>query len=136
MASVREELTINATAEEVWSVVSDFASGPHRMAPGFVTGSRLDGEGTRVVAFADGTVVRERFVASDGESRRIVYAVVGGLDGLVHDNASMEVVPEGEGRCRLVWTRDMLPDDLSSVMERAMEEGIRVIGRTLGAGRG
>lgn len=136
MASVHKQSTINATAEEVWSVVSDFASGPYRMAPGFVTGSRLDDAGDRVVGFADGTVVRERLVASDEEARRIVYAVVDGLDGLVHDNASMKVVPEGEGRCRLVWTRDMLPDELSPVMERAMEQGIQVIGRTLGGSRG
>ncbi|MFD3686020.1 SRPBCC family protein [Nocardiopsis sp. NPDC058631] len=135
MAYVRTQVTIDAGAEEVWSVVSDFASGPVRMAPGFVTSSRAEGGDVREVVFADGTVVRERLVSSDGESRRIAYAVVGGVDGLAHDNASMTVVPEGEDGCRLVWSRDVLPDGLAPVMERNMEEGLRVIGRALGRSR-
>ena len=135
MASVHKQVTVDAAAEEVWSVISDFAAGPLRMASGFVTGSLLDGEGVREVRFADGTVVRERFVASDEESRRIVYAVVDGVDGLVHDNASMTVAPDGEGRCRLVWTRDVLPHGLAPGFERAMEAGSQAIARTLGGGR-
>jgi hypothetical protein len=131
MASVIRERVIDADADEVWTVISDFGTGPHRMAPGFVTGTEVEGD-TRVVTFGDGSVVRERLVAVDHEARRLAYAVVAGMDGLVHDNASMRVTPEGAGRCRFVWIHDALPDALAPGLAAAMEAGLRVMARTLG----
>jgi len=75
---------------------------------------------------ADGTVVRERRVCVDHDTRRIVYAVVGGSVQPDHDNASPQVVADGERRCRLVWIRDVLPDELAA----PMSHGLGVIERT------
>ncbi|WP_370933626.1 SRPBCC family protein [Amycolatopsis sp. cg13] len=130
MATIREEAVLESSADDVWEVIGDFAAGPRRMAPGFVLDS-VPEEDCRVVAFADGTVVRERRVGVDHGARRIVYSVVGGDVQPEHDNAAMQVLADGEQRCRLVWTRDVLPDELAAPMTKAMSAGLEVIKRTL-----
>jgi polyketide cyclase/dehydrase/lipid transport protein len=129
MASISKEILIRYGAEEVWAVIGDFATGPSRMAPGHVVDTRVEAD-TRVVTFIDGTVARERFVALDHENRRIVYAVVGGSMRPAHDNASMQVLADGEGRCRLIWIHDVLPDDLAPALDAAMTRGSAVIKHT------
>jgi hypothetical protein len=129
MASITREVVIEAGAGDVWDVISDFAKGPSRMAPGFVTDTRAEGD-HRIVTFADGTVVRERLIGIDHDARRIVYSVVDGDVRPEHDNAAMQVIPDGE-RCRLVWMRDVLPEELAEPMAKAMSHGIGVIERTL-----
>jgi hypothetical protein len=131
MASVRTEIVINAAADDVWRVIGDFATGPSRMAPGFVVGTRVDGD-CRIVTFAGGTVSRERFVAADHEARRIVYAIVGDSLHPDHDNASMQVLPDGDHGCRLVWIHDVLPDDLGPRLEATMIRAGAVIQQALG----
>lgn len=130
MASIRTELRINAHADDVWKVIGDFAAGPARMAPGFVVDIRTDGD-CRIVTFASGTVMRERFVASDEQGRRIVYAIVGDSLHPDHHNASMQVFPDGDQACRLVWIHDVLPDELAPRLEAAMIQAGAVIERTL-----
>jgi hypothetical protein len=130
MASISKEIVIESSAEDVWEVIGDFAAGPSRMAPGFVVDTQAEAD-CRVVTFADGTVVRERRVCVDHDARRIVYAVVGGSVQPEHDNASMQVVADGERRCRLMWIRDVLPDELAAPMAKAMSHGLEVIKRTL-----
>jgi hypothetical protein len=130
MASINKEIVIEAGADDVWEVIGDFAAGPSRMAPGFVVDTRAEA-GFRVVTFADGTVVRERCVDVDDASRRIVYSVVDGTVQPEHDNASMQVVADGERRCRLRWTRDLLPAELAAPMARAMSRGLEAVKRTL-----
>ncbi|HWO63303.1 MAG TPA: SRPBCC family protein [Umezawaea sp.] len=134
MASISREIVIEAGAEDVWEVVADFAAGPSRMAPGFVVDTRVEAD-HRVVTFADGTVVRERLVTIDHDTRRIVYSVVGGSVRPEHDNASMRVVADGERRCLLVWSRDVLPDALAAPMAEAMARGLEVTKRTLDHGQ-
>jgi PhnB protein len=129
MASISKEILIRSSAEEVWAVIGDFAAGPSSMAPGYVVDTRVEAD-TRVVTFIDGTVARERFVALDHENRRIVYAVVGDSLQPAHDNASMQVLADGEGRCRLIWIHDVLPDDLAPTLDAAMTHGSAVIKRT------
>ncbi|MFI5561578.1 SRPBCC family protein [Amycolatopsis japonica] len=130
MASIGNEIMVESSAEAVWEVIGDFGTGPSRMAPGFVVDTRIE-DGCRVVTFADGTVVRERCVTVDHDTRRIVYAVIGGTVRPDHDNASMQVFADGERRCRLVWARDVLPDALAAPMAEAMSRGLEVIKRTL-----
>jgi uncharacterized protein YndB with AHSA1/START domain len=129
MAHLRTEFSIAAPPADVWDVIRDFASGPLRMAPGFVVGCEVDGE-VRVVTFADGTVVHERFLSLDDDERRVGYAVVGGDVRPEHDSAEMRVVPE-EGGCRFVWTRELRPDDLGPAFQASMDRGAEVIKRTL-----
>ncbi|MBO2456874.1 SRPBCC family protein [Actinomadura violacea] len=131
MASVHKEIIIDADPAAVWAIISDFTDGPARMAPGFVTDSRLDEPDVRVVTFADGTVLRERLITLDDEPRRLVYSVIGGTTQPEHDNASMQVVPHGEGRSRFLWIHDVRPDDLTAAMGAGMDHGLNIFKQTV-----
>lgn len=129
MALLRTEISIAAAPDAVWEVIRDFATGPRNMAPGFVVGSRADTD-VRIVTFADGTVVHERFLGLDEDERRIRYSVFAGSVEPDHDVAEMQVVPEGSG-CRFVWTHDVRPDVLGPGFRASMDRGAEVIRRTL-----
>ena len=120
MASVIREIIIDAAPEEVWEVVSDFANGPLKMAPGVFVECRLDEPDLRALVFADGTVARERLIARDERARRIVWGWIG--EEVAHDNASMQVFAEDEKRSRLVWIHDTLPDELTGWLATAMDQ--------------
>jgi len=49
----------------------------------------------------------------------------------IHHNASMQVFPEGEGRTRLVWITDLLPNDLAGPVGALVEQGASVVKLTL-----
>ncbi|MFI9404464.1 SRPBCC family protein [Nocardia sp. NPDC052316] len=130
MASVKRELIIEAPAEQIWAVIRDFVAGPVRMAPGFATESKLDGQDIRVVEFADGSTLRERLITLDEDERRFVYSIIGGSVTPAHDNASMQVFPHGEAHTRFVWRHDVLPAELAEAFSAGMDEGLRVFKQT------
>ena len=130
MAAIYIEVEIEATADAVWAVVGDWADGPVGMAHGHVLGSHAEGD-VRVVTFADGTVVREKLVARDDDTRRIVYSLI----ETEHDNAVMHIVPTGSGSCRFVWSRDVLPDEAAGHLRMAMAEAVPIIKHTLESGQ-
>jgi Polyketide cyclase / dehydrase and lipid transport len=136
MASVQKEIIIDADPAAVWAIISDFPDGPIRMAPGFVTGSRLDEPDVRVVTFADGTVARERLIALDNELRRLVFSIIGDTMQPTHDNASMQVVPHEDGRSRFIWIHDVQPDDLTISMGAGMDEGLKIFKQTMESSSG
>lgn len=129
MASIRTEFVIEADAAGVWKTIGDWENGPADMAPGLVVSSRAEGP-VRVVTFTDGQIARERLVTRDDDARRIVYSVIGDTVRPDHDNAVMHVIADGEGRCRFVWSRDVLPDELAQPLLVAMREAGVVIKRT------
>jgi hypothetical protein len=133
MASVVKEIRIDARPEDVWAALTDFGAVHERLAPGFVTDTRRDGDDVRVVTFFNGAVARELLVGVDDERRRLVYTVVEGPLGTTHHNASAQVLADGDGRSRFVWITDVLPDHVAEAVEALMEQGIGVIKRTLEA---
>ncbi|BBZ13953.1 SRPBCC family protein [Mycobacterium branderi] len=130
MASIHTQIDLDVDADRAWEVIGDWADGPVRMARGHVVSSKADG-GLRVVTFASGTVARERLVARDDTARRIVYSLIGDTMRPEHDNAVMQIVPDGDGRCRFVWSRDVLPDELAAPLQAAMTNAAPIIKRTL-----
>jgi hypothetical protein len=130
MASIHIQFEIDLDADRVWQVIGDWANGPVAMARGHVVSSQADGD-VRVVNFATGTIARERLVARDDATRRIVYSLTGDTVRPDHDNAVMQIVPDGAGRSRFVWTRDVLPDELAEPLRVAMERAAPIIKRTL-----
>jgi carbon monoxide dehydrogenase subunit G len=131
MASIRKEILVDAPADRVWDALRDVGAVHTRLARQMVLDTRLEGD-SRVVTFANGEVVRERIVAIDDRSRRLAYAAVGWRT--LHHNASFEVVPEGNGRSRLIWITDLLPDSLADLVGGFMEQGSVAIKQTLEAG--
>ena len=127
MASICQEVVIEAHPDEVWAALRDWGALHRRLAPGFVTDTRLDGA-DRIVTFAGGLVVREVLVALDDERRRLVWTVVDGP--YTHHNGAAQVHPEGS-RSRFVWTADLLPDERAAATAQAMAQGLLTIKRTL-----
>ena len=109
MASIHKEIRIDARPEDVWDAIRDVGAIHRRLAPGFVVDTKLDGD-ARIVTFGNGMVVRELIVDIDDAARRLVWSVVGGP--MTHHNASLQVFADGDGRSRVVWIADLLPNDL------------------------
>ena len=128
MASIRKELNVNASADHVWAALRDIGQVHTRLAREFVIDTRLDGD-SRLVTFANGEVIRERIVDIDDRARRLAYAVVDWRT--THHNASFQVTPDGDGRSRLTWVTDLLPDSLADLVGGFVEQGCVAIKRTL-----
>jgi hypothetical protein len=133
MASVRKEISIDVRPEDAWAALGDFGAVHQRLAPGFVTDARLEGDDVRVVTFFNGAVAREVLVGVDDQACRLAYSVVEGPLGSTHHNASAQVFDDGNGCSRFVWITDVLPDDVAERTSELMEQGIGVIKRTLEA---
>jgi len=119
MASIRKEIPLDARAEAVWGAVRDIGALHTRLVPGFVVDTKLE-PGARIVTFANGMVVRELIVDLDDTVRRLVWSAVGGR--LTHHNASAQVFADGD-KSRLVWTADLLPDELAGDIRMMIHHG-------------
>jgi carbon monoxide dehydrogenase subunit G len=128
MASIRREIAIAASAEAVWDAVRDVGAVHKRLAPGFVVDTHLE-EGARVVTFGDGLVARELIVDVDESDRRLCWAVVAS-PRLTHHNASLQVFADGEGHCRVIWTADLLPDEMAGTIRGMIDQGMAVMKKT------
>lgn len=130
MASIHREILIDSTPDAVWAALRDVGEVHSRLAPGFVTDTRVEGD-IRTVTFADGTVVDELIVDLDDRARRIAYAVVGGSLAPRHHHASMQVFADTAGS-RFVWITDVTPAGFETPVADMVDQGLRVIKQTLG----
>ncbi|WP_439401698.1 SRPBCC family protein [Bradyrhizobium sp. DASA03068] len=121
MASIHNDISLPASARDVWDSVRDFGALHRRLVPGFVTACTLDGD-ARIVTFANGSVAREVLVDCDDARRRLVYAI--NNERLRHYSASVQVVAEGETSCRLIWIIDMLPNELAPYVQGQTKEAV------------
>jgi len=128
MASIHREVIIAAHPETVWDALRDVGEIHTRLAPGFVTDVRMEGEEARVVTFGNGQVARELIVDVDDQARRMAWAAVGGP--MTHYNASAQVFDHGDGRSRFVWIADLLPHELAPAIAGMIEQGLAAIKQT------
>jgi carbon monoxide dehydrogenase subunit G len=129
MASIRNEIVVQAKADAVWDAVRDVGAVHRRLVPGFVVDTRLE-EGARVVTFANGVVARELIVDVDDAARRLAWSVTGS-PRMTHHNASMQVVPERDRQSRVVWIADVLPHEVAPYIAGLMEQGLATMKKTL-----
>jgi hypothetical protein len=123
MASIVKEILVDASADAVWDAVADFGALHTRFCPGFVTATELV-PGARMVTFDNGQVVRELFLGADNGARRLAYAI--DSERLAHHSAAFQVLEAGEGQSRLVWTADVLPDEMGPYLAERMDAGLAV----------
>jgi len=128
MASIREEISTKARAEDVWEALRDIGALHTRLVPGFVTNTRLE-PGARVVTFGNGMEVREVMVTIDESQRRVVWSAAGG--SLTHHNGSAQVLLNANAATTVVWIADFLPDAAASTVGAMMKQGIAVMKQTL-----
>ena len=119
MASIHKDIPIDAHPDEVWAAVRDFGAVHRRLAPGFVLDARLDGD-ARIVTFANGTVARELLVDCDDARRRLVYAVIS--ERVKQHSASVQVATDGDKGSRLIWTVDVLPNEIAPYIDAQMNQ--------------
>jgi hypothetical protein len=129
MASIHKDISIDAPAHVVWDAVRDFGAVHTRLAPGFVTDTRLE-DGSRMVTFANGTVARELFVDCDDTRQRLAYAVVS--ERLTQHSASIQIIADGETRCRMIWITDVLPHEIAPYISSQMDLGAAAMQKALG----
>ena len=128
MASIRKEIPLETSAENVWAAVRDVGALHTRLVPGFVVDTRLEAD-ARVVTFGNGMVVRELIVDLDDEARRLAWSARGGR--LSHHNASVQIFADGPRRCRLVWIADLLPNELAGDIRAMIDQAAAVMKKTL-----
>lgn len=128
MASIHKDIPIDAAPDQVWAAVRDFGAVHTRLAPGFVTDSRLDGD-ARIVTFANGNVAREQLVSCDEARRRLVYAIAN--ERVSHYSASVQVLADGETRSRLIWIVDVLPNEVAPYIDGQMDLGAQAVQKKL-----
>ena len=127
MATLIKDISVSVSPEAAWDAIRDFGNVYERLVPGFLTASRMDGD-ARIVTFANGMVLREPLVSRDDTARRLGYSALGGR--FTHYNAALQVF-DAEPGSRILWTVDLLPDDLAPMAEELMIQAAAVIKRTL-----
>ena len=127
MASIQTDISIDAHPDDVWDAVRDFGAVHTRLAPGFVTDARLDGD-ARIVTFANGMIAREVLVDSDDTRRRLVYAIAN--ERVSHYSASVQITADGETRSRMSWIVDVLPNAIAPYIDGQMELGVQAMQKT------
>jgi Polyketide cyclase / dehydrase and lipid transport len=121
MASIHNDISLPVPARDVWDAVRDFGALHQRLVPGFVTACTLDGD-ARIVTFANGSVAREVLIDCNDARQRLVYAI--NNERLKHYSAAVQVIADGDRKSRLLWTVDMLPNELAAYVEGQTKEAV------------
>ncbi len=130
MASIRKDIPIDATPDEVWDAVRDFGALHTRLAPGFVTDTKLDGD-ARIVTFASGNMARELLIDCDEQRKRLAYAIAAN-ERVKHYSASVQVLADGATRSRMIWIVDVLPNEIAPYISAQMDQGALAVQNRLG----
>lgn len=129
MATIRKDIALAASPTKVWDALKDFHAVDTRLAPGFVVKSVPDGN-ARIITFSNGSVAREEFVSADDTLQRLVYAIPAS-ERLKHYQGAAQVIAEGSGKCRFVWTVDLLPDAMAEYIDRQMNLAVPLMKKAL-----
>jgi len=130
MASIHKDIPIDAHPDDVWDAVRDFGALHTRLVPGFVTDTKLDGD-ARIVTFASGTVARELLVGCDDGRKRLAYAIAAN-ERVKHYAGTVLVLADGAARSRVIWTVDLLPNEIAPFISAQMDLGVAAMQKQLG----
>ena len=128
MASIHKEIVIERPKDFVWDAIRDVGAIHKRLVTGFVVDCKLEGD-SRIVTFANGMVVRELIVDVDDQSCRHSWSARG--EPLTHHNASVQVFPEGNQKCRVVWIADLLPNEAAKNVAEMIQLGLTAMKKKL-----
>lgn len=127
MVSLYREIPLEIDASRAWETLRD-SRNLARVFAGVLTDVHVEGD-LRTVTFTNGLVVQERVVGVDDARMRVAYTVCG--TNFEQHAASMQIVAESGGGCRLVWISDFLPDDRRAMVEPLMDAGCAAAARNL-----
>jgi len=121
MASIRKQIVTSASPAAVWSAIRDIGALHTRLVPGFVVDTRLE-PGVRIVTFANGLTVREIIVTIDDEATRLVWSTRS--ERLTHHNGAVQVFSGADSQTKVVWSADLLPNEMAEPIGLMMEQGM------------
>jgi hypothetical protein len=130
MASIQKDIPLDATPADVWDAVRDFGALHTRLVPGFVTDTKLDGD-ARIVTFASGNVARELLVGCDDARMRLAYAIAAN-ERVQHYAGTVQVLADGATRSRMIWSVDVLPNEIAPFISAQMDLGVLAIQNKFG----
>ena len=128
--TISKTFVVDAPAVQVWAALSDVHALPTRLATGFVTDSRKDGD-DRLLTFANGMEARERILAVDEAQQCVTYSVIS--EEMSFHRASATVTMRPDGQSEFAWTAQVAPPELGPGMDQMMEVGAAAIRHTLEA---
>jgi hypothetical protein len=120
MATMRREVWIERPAEEVWALVGDPAAVTRwfpRMDDVTVDGNQ------RVITLASGLPLMEDIVSVRNDLRRFQYRLTGPLPVEQH-LATIDVVADGDDRCVVVYSTDVVPHVLAFILDGAVGDAL------------
>lgn len=128
MTSIYREFIVGADPNRVWSAIQDVGAIHQRLAKGFVVDTQLEGD-VRTVTFKNGVVVKERILGVDSQNKRMVYTILS--DKFEYHNAAFQVFAEANRQTRIIWTADVLPNEMETYLAEMTDRAIEAIKGTL-----
>jgi len=122
MATATAELSMSASPDAVWAILSDFHGLPNWM-PG-IDESVADGE-DRVLSMM-GMTIRERLVKMDDAGKAVTYSIVDGAPVESHE-ATITVHDADGGGSRVTWDVTATPDDMAGLMQGIYQQGLEAL---------
>ncbi|WP_246072961.1 SRPBCC family protein [Paenibacillus dokdonensis] len=132
MPTIRKEIMIVASPDQVWDAVSDIGAVHYRLVPGYTENTLIDGY-ERILFLAGGGITREYIVSIDEEERRMAYSVVEGRMPLLNHHASFQVSPHDDNSTKLIRITDFLPAHLAPEIQARINRGAEVMKETIEA---
>ena len=119
MSSVRRHGFIECDADTVWRFISQMDN-LHEWFP--VVSTKVEGS-KRWIQLANGITFEEDILLVDHDLRRYQYSIV--PNAIIKSHlATVDVIPDGDSRCVIVYSTDMDPEVLSLPIAGAAGEGI------------
>ena len=119
MSSVRRHGFIECDADTVWRFISKMDN-LHEWFP--VVSTKVEGS-KRWIQLANGITFEEDILLVDHDLRRYQYSIV--PNAIIKSHlATVDVIPDGDSRCVIVYSTDMDPEVLALPIAGAAGEGI------------
>ena len=122
MGTVRRHAFVECNTDKVWS----FVGAPERLHEWFpITECRVEGN-KRWITLAAGIVFEEDIVTLDHDLRRFQYKIVN--NSLIKFHlGTVDVIPDGNKRCLVVYSTDMEPEVLALPIAGAASLGLEKV---------
>jgi len=119
VGTVRRHAFVECNADTVWA----FVGAPERLHEWFpITECRVEGN-KRWITLAAGIIFEEDIVTLDHDLRRFQYKIVNNPLIKFH-LGTVDVIPDGENRCMVMYSTDMDPEVLALPIGGAAGVGI------------